>query len=50
MATTVQERRGWRANQDGGGIYGPAFKPLQILGRPAEEMPRFQTGPAVRDY
>ena len=33
------------ANQDGGGVYGPAFKPLQALGRPSEEMPRFQTGP-----
>src|SRR5215472_16794254 len=46
------EARLW-ANQNGRGVYGPAFKPLQTLGRPTEEMPRFQTGPgnpAVRDY
>src|SRR5215471_8641994 len=38
------EARLW-ANQDGGGVHGPAFKPLQTLGRSTEEMPRFQTGP-----
>src|SRR5262245_30380555 len=43
-ADAAQEAR-LKANRDGGGVYEPAFKPLQALGRPTDEMPRFQTGP-----
>ena len=38
-------RRGCGQTRSGRGVYEPAFKPLQALGRPSEEMPRFQTGP-----
>src|SRR3954451_2763102 len=40
-------------NQNGGGVYGPAFKPLRNLGRPSEESQGFKPDPgnlAVRDY
>jgi hypothetical protein len=40
VAMMAQEAR-LGANQDGRGVYGPAFKPLQALGRPSEEMPGF---------
>jgi hypothetical protein len=41
------DRRGEAAGKLGwrGGVYGAAFKPPQAVGRPTEEMPRFQTGP-----
>src|SRR6516162_10247484 len=49
---TAQEAR-LGANRDGGGVYGPAFKPLQSLGRSSEESQGFKPDPgnlAVRDY
>src|SRR6516164_4673328 len=41
---TVEEAR-LEANQNGGGVYGPTFKPLQAMGRHTADMPRFGTGP-----
>ena len=41
------------ANPNGGGVYGPAFKPSPNLGRPSEESQGFKPDPgnlAVRDY
>src|SRR5262249_8579789 len=37
-------RRGCWQTRSGGGEHEPAFKPLQVLGRPTDDMPRFQTG------
>ena len=37
-------RQGCGQTRSGGGAYDPAFKPLQALGRPTDDMPRFQTG------
>src|SRR5215510_6388128 len=38
-------RRGCEQTRSGRGVYDPAFKPHQALGRPMDDMPRFQTGP-----
>ena len=49
---TVEEAR-LEANQNGGDVYGPAFKPSPNSGRPSEESQGFKPDPgnlAVRDY
>src|SRR5215468_12348744 len=38
-------RRGCEQTRSGRGVCEPAFKPHQDLGRPTDDMPRFQTGP-----
>jgi hypothetical protein len=41
---TALEDEAVSKTRSGRGAYEPAFKPLQALGRPTEDRPRFQTG------
>ena len=43
-AMTAQGGRGCEQTRSGRGVHEPAFKPLQPMGRPTEDMPRPQTG------